>query len=136
MVISGLRGRLVKLNGKEIEQRFNQLLNNKKFTCTADEFDLFVNYGLLIKSGKKYVTRNNSKVNLDVIETKTYNMTINLSNIISNCEVLCKNANMKRIYCMTNELYNKYEKLGLILVKGDNIYYRLFENELWLVYII
>lgn len=136
MVISGLRGRLVKLNGKEIEQRFNQLLNNKKFTCTADEFDLFVNYGLLIKSGKKYVTRNNSKVNLDVIETKTYNMTINLSNIISNCEVLCKNANMKRIYCMTKELYNKYEKLGLILVKGDNIYYRLFENELWLVYII
>ena len=124
------------MNGKEIEQRFNQLLNNKKFTCTADEFDLFVNYGLLIKSGKKYVTRNNSKVNLDVIETKTYNMTINLSNIISNCEVLCKNANMKRIYCMTNELYNKYEKLGLILVKGDNIYYRLFENELWLVYII
>jgi len=124
------------LNGKEIEQRFNQLLNNKKFTCTADEFDLFVNYGLLIKSGKKYVTRNNSKVNLDVIETKTYNMTINLSNIISNCEVLCKNANMKRIYCMTKELYNKYEKLGLILVKGDNIYYRLFENELWLVYII
>ena len=136
MVISGLRGRLVKLNGKEIEQRFNQLLNNKKFTCTADEFDLFVNYGLLIKSGKKYVTRNNSKVNLDVIETKTYNMTINLSNIISNCEVLCKNANIKRIYCMTKELYNKYEKLGLILVKGDNIYYRLFENELWLVYII
>ncbi len=124
------------MNGKEIEQRFNQLLNNKKFTCTADEFDLFVNYGLLIKSGKKYVTRNNSKVNLDVIETKTYNMTINLSNIISNCEVLCKNANMKRIYCMTKELYNKYEKLGLILVKGDNIYYRLFENELWLVYII
>ena len=124
------------MNGKEIEQRFNQLLNNKKFTCTADEFDLFVNYGLLIKSGKKYVTRNNSKVNLDVIETKTYNMTINLSNIISNCEVLCKNANMKRIYCMTKELYNKYEKLGLILVKGDSIYYRLFENELWLVYII
>lgn len=136
MVISGLRGRLVKLNGKEIEQRFNQLLNNKKFTCTADEFDLFVNYGLLIKSGKKYVTRNNSKVNLDVIETKTYNMTINLSNIISDCEVLCKNANMKRIYCMTKELYNKYEKLGLILVKDNNIYYRLFENELWLVYII
>lgn len=136
MVISGLRGRLVKLNGKEIEQRFNQLLSNKKFTCTADEFDLFVNYGLLIKSGKKYVTRNNSKVNLDIIESKTYNMTINLSNIISNCEVLCKNANIKRIYCMTKELYNKYEKLGLILVKGDNIYYRLFENELWLVYII
>ena len=69
-------------------------------------------------------------------ESKTYNMTINLSNIISNCEVLCKNANMKRIYCMTKELYNKYEKLGLILVKGDSIYYRLFENELWLVYII
>lgn len=136
MVISGLRGRLVKLNGKEIEQRFNQLLNNKKFTCTADEFDLFVNYGLLIKSGKKYVTRNNSKVNLDVIETKTYNMTINLSNIISNCEVLCKNANMKRIYCMTKELYDKYDKLGLILVKDNNVYYRLFENELWLVYII
>ena len=136
MVISGLRGRLVKLNGKEIEQRFNQLLNNKKFTCTADEFDLFVNYGLLIKSGKKYVTRNNSKVNLDVIETKTYNMTINLSNIISDCEVLCKNANMKRIYCMTKELYNKYEKLGLILVKDNNVYYILFENELWLVYII
>lgn len=124
------------MNGKEIEQRFNQLLNNKKFTCTADEFDLFVNYGLLIKSGKKYVTRNNSKVNLDVIETKTYNMTINLSNIISNCEVLCKNANMKRIYCMTKELYDKYDKLGLILVKDNNLYYRLFENELWLVYII
>lgn len=124
------------MNGKEIEQRFNQLLNNKKFTCTADEFDLFVNYGLLIKSGKKYVTRNNSKVNLDVIETKTYNMTINLSNIISNCEVLCKNANMKRIYCMTKELYDKYDKLGLILVKDNNVYYRLFENELWLVYII
>lgn len=127
---------MIIVNGKELEQRFNQLLSNKKFTCTSDEFDMFVNYGLLLKSGKKYVTRNNVMVNLEILENKTYNMTINLSGLISKCTEIGKEYATNKVYCMSTELYNKYEKSGLILNRGSKKYFRLFENELWAVFII
>lgn len=127
---------MIIVNGKELEQRFNQLLSNKKFTCTSDEFDMFVNYGLLLKSGKKYVTRNNVMVNLEILENKTYNMTINLSGLIGKCTEIGKEYATNKVYCMSTELYNMYEKSGLILNRGSKKYFRLFENELWAVFII
>lgn len=124
------------MNGKEVEQRFNQLLTNNLFTCTKDELDMFVNYGLLLKSGKKYVTRNNIKVNLDVLEQKVFNMSVNLSNLICECVSISHNSGTNKVYCMSKKLYDKYSDMGLIVIKDGLEYYRLFNNELWAINLI
>jgi len=127
---------MIKLNGKELEQRFNQLLECDTFTCTSEEFDLFMNYGLLLKSGKSFVTRNNTKVNVQVIQQKVHTMSINLSGLISNCIEMCKVVDTNKIFCMSAKTLSKYEKQGLIIEKNNIKYYRLYNNELWAVYLI
>ena len=71
-----------------------------------------------------------------LIEYNGQTFDIELSDLITICESKCKEANIKRIYCMSQSCYNKYKEQGFIITKNSNDYYRLFENELWLVYII
>lgn len=127
---------MIKLNGKELEQRFNQLLECDTFTCTSEEFDLFMNYGLLLKSGKAFVTRNNAKVDVQVIQQKVHNMSINLSGLLNGCLEMRKTVGTNKIFCMTDKTFNKYEKQGLIIEKNNVKYYRLYDNELWAVYLV
>lgn len=122
------------MTSKEIRQRFEELNKDDKILCTDRELEEFLLAGLLFKTGKSYVTRNQKKIKVQVLGTKTYNMSIDLRNLISVCEEKCASNNIKRIYCMSQSCYNNYKEKGLIITKGDSEYYRLFESELWLVY--
>ena len=51
-------------------------------------------------------------------------------------EQIAKTENIKRIYCMSESTYNKYKEQQLIVTKSNIDYYRLYENELWRVYLI
>lgn len=122
------------MNSKDTYNRFQELNKDNKIKCTALELEDFLSSGLLFKSGKTYLNRNNQKIKIDLIETKTYNMSINLQNLISICEEKSKNKHIKRIYCISESCYNKYKEMGLIISKGSDEYYRFFESELWLLY--
>ena len=112
------------------------LSNNDKFICTQEEFDDFQNYGYLIPMGKSYLTRMGKKISVDVIKQKVSIMTINLSEIITEATNFANECNYKRVYCMSENTYAKYENNGYIIEKDNNKYYRYFESELWLVMIV
>lgn len=73
---------------------------------------------------------------MNIIEDLDYKLNINLSNLISQCEQKSKETKVKRIYCMTENCYNNYKQAGYIINKNNNEYYRYFNNEDWLVYIL
>ena len=118
----------------DIFKRFNELYKDDKISCTQVELDTFLNYGLLLSFSDKYVTRNNKPVNIDLIESKTYNLNINLNSLIAHCNMLSKKTNYKKIFCMSQSCYNKYKQDGLIIQDGENEYYKDIDQ--WLVYII
>ena len=124
------------MNSREALERFNELNNNNKISCTEDELNNFLMCGLLLKNKNTYVTRNNTTIKIDLIKTKDQNFDINLSSLIVQAEQLAKENNIFRIYCMTEGCYNIYKEQGLIITKQDKEYYKYFEGELWLVNLI
>lgn len=124
------------MNSKEIRERFGEVNKNNSILCTETELQEFLYSGLLFKTGKTYVSRDRQTIKVKLVKEPNYNFDIELSNLITICESKCKEANIKRIYCMSQSCYNKYKEQGFIITKNSNDYYRLFENELWLVYII
>ena len=124
------------MNSKEIRERFGEVNKNNNILCTETELQEFLYSGLLFKTGKTYVSRDRQSIKVKLIKDKNYDFDYDLSNLITICEDKCKEANIKRIYCMSQSCYNKYKEQGFIITKNSNDYYRLFENELWLVYII
>lgn len=124
------------MTGKEITEKLKELNQTSKITCTDTELQEYENYGLLIKNGDKYMTRFGKVISVDLIKTKSFRLTIDLSDLIANCEDIASKEHIKRIYCMNKETYDKYKEQELIVTKSDIDYYRLFENELWRVYLI
>lgn len=124
------------LRSKDIEERFKELSVNDKFICTQEEFNDFQNYGYLIPMGKAYLTRMGKKINVDVIKQKVNTMTINLSSVIKEAVDFAKENNYKKVYCMSEKTYTKYENDGYIIEKDNKKYYKYFEGEIWLVMII
>ena len=124
------------MTGKELTEKLKELNQVSEITCTDTELQEYENYGLLIKSGDKYITRNGKTIKIDLIKTKSFRLTIDLSDLIANCEQIAKTENIKRIYCMSESTYNKYKEQQLIVTKSNIDYYRLYENELWRVYLI
>ena len=71
-----------------------------------------------------------------MLKQKELRLNINLSYFVQNSEDLLLNSNTNKLYCMSSSTLQKYKDMGYIIeVKGKQ-YYRLFANELWLVYII
>ena len=125
-----------KLNGKEISDKLKELNSIDKLQCTDVELNEYLNYGILIEANNKYLTRTGKKIQVDLLKSKNYKFNLDFSNLIYQCEELVLKENIKRIYCMTADTYNKYKNNKLIITKSDVEYYRLFENELWRVVII
>ena len=124
------------MNSKEIRERFGEVNKNNNILCTETELQEFLYSGLLFKTGKTYVSRDRQPIKIKLIKEKKYDFDYDFNNLITICESKCKEANIKRIYCMSQSCYNKYKEQGLIINKESRDYYRFFENELWLVYLI
>ena len=119
-----------------IQVYFDNLIDDNNIKCTQTELDNFVLSGLLFKCNKGYLTKNKTLINVDIIKDINYNMNINLANILCDSIIKAKENNTNKIYCMTQRCYNNYKEQGLIINKNNKDYYRLFNNELWLVSII
>lgn len=124
------------MNGKELTEKLNELNQTNKLTCTDAELEEYMNYGLLFQSNDKFMNRNGKVIDVDIIKSKVYKFSIDLSGLICKCEEIAQTDKVKRIYCMSENTYNKYKNQQLIITKGDIEYYRLFENELWRVVIL
>lgn len=124
------------LNGREISDKLKEINKTGVLQCTDEELTEYLNYGILIESNNKYITRTGKSVQLDILKPKNYKLNLDLSNLIYQCEEIASKENIKRIYCMTMDTYNKYKNDKYIITKSDKDYYRLFENELWRVVII
>lgn len=122
------------MTSKEIKERYNELNKDNSILCTATELEEFMVSGLLFKSGKSYIDKNRNEIKVKTIKVKTNNFDLDFNDLISICEEKSKNEKIKRIYCMSESCYNNYKEKGMIISKGSNEYYRLFEQELWLVY--
>lgn len=122
------------MNSKDIVSRFKELSKKEKFECTEQELNEFLLNGLIFKEKNKYVTRYKQNININVLNSKTHNLNINLSNLISICEEKSKELKNNKIYCMTQTCYNKYIEQGLIVKLNGIEYFRIFDKELWIVY--
>ena len=120
----------------DLTTKLKELNTLNEISCTQKELDEYLTYGMLIETRNGYMTRNGNKINVDVITERVVKFNINLTNIISMCNEIANNENIKHIYCMTKSTYNKYKEQQLIITKQNIDYFRVFENELWRVVII
>lgn len=124
------------MNSKSVYDKFKSLNKDNSLVCTKKDLDEFMMYGILLQSGKNYVTRDNKQINIDLIKTKELTFNINLQNLIYEADEIHQELGCNKIFFMTSRCYNKCKQKGLIINKNDRDYYRYFDKELWLVKII
>ena len=124
------------MSSKNIMDRFNLLMNSNKFICDSSELQDFILSGLLIQSGNKFMTRDMKEIDVKVLKDIYNEFDIDFNYLISICNNLVKDSDNKKVYVMSKDTYNKYKNLGRIFIYKDKEYYRFFNNENWLVYII
>lgn len=125
------------MSSRSIYERFKDSnKDNNVLECTKQDLEEYIMYGLVLKTGKKYVNRNNQELKLDLIKTIEIDFDLNLSNILKSSQELAKENKVTRIYCMTDKCYKHYKDVGLIIQVQGKDYFRLFDKELWLVNLI
>lgn len=124
------------MKSSEILDRFKELNNNNQICCTSSELDSFLVSGLIFKSGSGYITKNLKPVSVQILNPKELNFNIDFNSLIDTCELKAKKLSINKIYCMTTRCYNKYKEKGLIITKGNEDYFRMFDRELWLVHLL
>ena len=124
------------LNSKEIYNRFIELNKYNHIECVEAELNEFLMSGLIFQSGKKYLSRDNKEIYVDLIKSKVSSFDLDLSSIISKCQTLASENNIKRVYCMSERCYNNYKENNLIVNIDNKDYYRYYNNEYWLVYVV
>ena len=132
----GLMRRTNKLNSKEVEKRFNELVSSDKFICSKQELDLFELHGLLLRSGKKFIDRAGKFISVNIIKQREFSFTDDFSELIGVCNTINKNEGITKIYCMSKQRLDEYSSNSLIVEKDGKQYYRKFQNEYWLIYLI
>ena len=122
---------------KSVSSIYNEALKDGSLRCTQAELDEFLNLGFIFKNGNSFVDRQFRAIHIDIVENTNYRMNINLSQLIGMSKSLLEEQKItNKIYYMTNKTYLKIKNQNLIIIHKDIEYYRLFENELWLVHII
>ena len=124
------------MSSKNVYEKFKELNKNNVITCTEQDLQEFIMYGLILQTGEDYVTRDNKKLNVDLIKNKELKFNLNFQNLIQVSNEIYKQQRIKKVYFMSSRCYNKYKQEGLILNKDNKEYYRLFFFFLWLVYIL
>ena len=121
------------LNSKDVSERFNELNKDNNIICAQKELEDFLLCGLLFKSGRKYMTRNNEIVKVEVLRPKEVDFDIDLGGIIDECNKFAKENNEKKIFYMSERCYNNYKQGNQIINKNNKEYYRCFNNDDWLI---
>lgn len=124
------------MNNNDIQSYYKELNVDDKIVCTKSELNSFLLAGLLFETGNTYINRNFKPIQVDIIKNKELKFNIDLQELIISCEQKSKENNCKRIYCMSSKTFDHYKTLGLVVQKDNNDYYRLFDNELWLINLI
>lgn len=124
------------MKSKDVEERFNDIINADKFICTEEEFNNFQNYGYILSVGDRYLTKMGKVLNIDIIKSKASKMNIDLSNVINKAINASKEVSYKRIYCMSKTTYDHYNELGYIIHKDDADFYRYIDNEMWYIMLV
>ena len=124
------------MSSKNVYDKFKDLSKDDKLVCTKKDLDEFILYGILLQSGDKYITRDNKSVEVDLIKTKQIGFDLDLRYLLHQGNHLYKQTKNNRIYFMTERCYKRYKEQGFIITKNNQDFYRMFDKELWLVYII
>ena len=124
------------MSSKNVYEKFKELNKNNVITCTEQDLQEFIMYGLILQTGEDYVTRDNKKLNVDLIKNKELKFNLNFQNLIQVSNKIYKQQGIKKVYFMSSRCYNMYKQQGLIINKDNKEYYRLFDKELCLVYIL
>lgn len=124
------------MSSKNVYDKFKDLSKDDKLVCTKKDLDEFILYGILLQSGDKYITRDNKSVEVDLIKTKQIGFDLDLRYLLHQGNPLYKQTKNNRIYFMTERCYKRYKEQGFIITKNNQDFYRMFDKELWLVYII
>lgn len=123
------------MSGDMYKQLTSNIIDNK-LTCSESELNEYLCYGLLLATEDNYKLLNGKTITVDIYKDKKFTMNINLSHLLTDSYEKLKNVKTNKIYYMTLRCYNKYKEQGLILEQKENSYYRLYNNELWLVSLI
>ena len=124
------------MSSKNVYEKFKELNKNNVITCTEQDLQEFIMYGLILQTGEDYVTRDNKKLNVDLIKNKELKFNLNFQNLIQVSNKIYKQQEIKKVYFMSSRCYNMYKQQGLIINKDNKEYYRLFDKDLWLVHIL
>lgn len=124
------------MSSKNVYEKFKELNKNNVITCTEQDLQEFIMYGLILQTGEDYVTRDNKKLNVDLIKNKELKFNLNFQNLVQVSNKIYKQQEIKKVYFMSSRCYNMYKQQGLIINKDNKEYYRLFDKDLWLVYIL
>lgn len=124
------------MSSKNVYDKFKDLSKDDKLVCTKKDLDEFILYGILLQSGDKYITRDNKSVEVDLIKTKQMGFDLDLRYLLHQGNHLYKKTKNNKIYFMTEGCYKRYKEQGFIITKNNQDFYRMFDKELWLVYII
>ena len=119
-----------------IEDRFNEILSENEFICTQDEFNAFSNCGFIFKTDNRYITRSGRVVDVSIVTQKSDKLNLDLSGLIYMAQEKANVENVKRVFCMNQSSLDKYRSVGLIIEQKGNNYFRVYDNELWLVVLV
>lgn len=118
----------------DVYARYDELCNSGKFICNQSELQDFILCGLVIQTGKnKYILRNTDIKKVTVLKDLNHNLDIDFRPLL---DIDLKEYGTKKVYYMTEDTYNKYKNLNLIVKEKGHDYYRLFDKELWLVQLL
>ena len=116
-----------------IQNDFQEKLNEDNLICSQKDLDNYLLYGVLLESNNNYYDKSGNLINVEIYKPKNFN--IDLTSLIYNVNNYIKyNKKDKKIFYMSVQLYEKYKEKKLIINKDGKEYYRLYDNDLWLIY--
>ena len=117
---------------KVIYDKFNSSIKDNVLVCTKEELEQYSIYGLINNVKGEYRDRNSNTLQIDMVKPQSLN--INLNNLINVCNDLSNKHKCTKIYCVSNKSYKKLKDSGYIIIKNNLEFFRMFDNELWLIY--
>lgn len=119
---------------KIIYSMYEESVKDNVLVCTQEELNNYNMCGLIRKSKGNYIDRNNRIITVDLVKPTTFN--INLQGLITKCDELSQKHNEKRIYCVSSKTYDKLKQQGFVITKNGLEFYRLYDKEFWLLYVL
>lgn len=92
--------------------------------------------GYIFQTNGGFTDRYGNNINVQVINNTEYKFNLNLAKLLDYSQTLDlkKSASKNKVFFMTDKSYCKLKANNLVVEIGNDEYYRLFENELWLIH--